>query len=235
MPSNLQVIVTCEHGGNHIPKAYVSLFAQQQELMQTHKVFDPGALSLARILAKKIHAPLFFSKISRLLIDLNRSLHHPNLFSALSKSCSPEKKQTIIQQYYTPYRETVTKAIQDSIQLNNKVIHISVHSFTPVLNGQVRNADIGLLYDPQRPEETLFCKEWKQSITAIAPNLRVRMNYPYRGSADGFCTALRKSWGQDDYVGIELEINQNQLLASTSCTHIARPLSGYLEQRKTGS
>ena len=32
-----------------------------------------------------------------------------------------------------------------------RVIHISSHSFTPELNGKVRRADVGLLYDPGSP------------------------------------------------------------------------------------
>ena len=33
------------------------------------------------------------------------------------------------------------------------MIHLSSHSFTPELDGKVRKADIGLIYDPARQRE----------------------------------------------------------------------------------
>lgn len=37
--------------------------------------------------------------------------------------------------------------------------------------------------------------------------MNVRFNYPYLGKADGFTTHLRKKF-KDNYIGIELEVNQ---------------------------
>jgi predicted N-formylglutamate amidohydrolase len=89
------------------------------------------------------------------------------------------------------------------------VLHISVHSFAPELDGKQRTADIGLLYDPDRGAERRFSRHWRQALKAVAPNLRVRLNYPYRGSADGHTTALRRRFTEAQYLGIELEVNQN--------------------------
>ena len=94
------------------------------------------------------------------------------------------------------------------------MLHISSHSFTPELNGEVRNADIGLLYDPRRIGERRFCELWKVAFAAAAPALRVRRNYPYAGKNDGFTALLRKRHGPNDYVGIELEINQMHVAAA---------------------
>jgi len=67
------------------------------------------------------------------------------------------------------------------LQWGGRVIHVSCHSFTPELNGQVRNTDIGLLYHPARTKEVALCKRWKASLKACAPELKVRRNYPYAG------------------------------------------------------
>lgn len=67
-----EVIVTCEHGGNHIPVRYAALFAAAGDVLKTHRGWDPGALPLARRFAKTLGTPLFFSTTSRLLVDLNR-------------------------------------------------------------------------------------------------------------------------------------------------------------------
>jgi predicted N-formylglutamate amidohydrolase len=88
------------------------------------------------------------------------------------------------------------------------VVHLSVHSFTPELDGEIRDADIGLLYDPCRIWETSFCHAWRSEILRLAPQLRVRMNYPYQGADDGFTTYLRTKFADAQYAGIELEVNQ---------------------------
>ena len=37
------LVITCEHGGNHIPGAYRHLFQGQEAVLQSHRGFDPGA------------------------------------------------------------------------------------------------------------------------------------------------------------------------------------------------
>ena len=86
------------------------------------------------------------------------------------------------------------------------VVHVGVHSFTPVLNGVRRNADIGLLFDPRRAMESAFCRSWKTAIEALDPTLRVRLNYPYRGTSDGLTTALRRTHDGGAYLGVEIEL-----------------------------
>lgn len=71
-----------------------------------------------------------------------------------------------------------------------------------------RNADIGLLYDPKRPSEKKFARNIQKNIQKRAPELRVRMNYPYKGTSDGFTSALRKLFPDTVYAGIEVESNQ---------------------------
>ena len=45
------------------------------------------------------------------------------------------------------------------------------------------------------------------------PGWRVRRNYPYRGCADGFTTALHRKFSNVYYAGIELEVNQHRVEA----------------------
>jgi predicted N-formylglutamate amidohydrolase len=85
-----------------------------------------------------------------------------------------------------------------------------VHSFTPVLAGEVRTCDIGLLYDPRREAEGKFAEAWRKGLAERLPGFRIRKNYPYRGAADGFTTYLRKQFPRS-YLGIELELNQKHV------------------------
>jgi hypothetical protein len=59
--------------------------------------------------------------------------------------------------------------------------------------------------------EKAVATSWIWTLGLEAPGLRVRRNYPYRGVADGFTTALRRRFPADLYLGIELEVNQRLL------------------------
>lgn len=212
------LIITCEHASNKIPVEYQAVFANHKALLETHRGYDIGALELAQLLAT--HADkAFYAEYSRLLIELNRSLHHAKLFSDVTKSLVNQDQQFIVSNYYLPYREAIATTIADILKDNNCVTHISVHSFTPELNGVQRNCDIGLLYDSQRKAEQAFCRKWKTQLLALQPNLKIRFNYPYLGKADGFTSYLRKQFKPESYIGIELEVNQRFALANDESWH----------------
>lgn len=205
------LLISCEHGGNLIPAAYRPLFREHSALLASHRGHDPGALALAREIAAELHAPLYQSTISRLLIDLNRSVGHPKLYSELTRDMPADVRKEIFEHHYLPYRNKVEAAVEEAVARGLRVVHIASHSFTPVLDGEVRNADVGLLYDPGRPGETAFCLAWQAALIELAPGIRVRRNYPYRGTSDGFTAYLRRRFSAEAYVGIELEVNQRHV------------------------
>lgn len=163
---------------------------------------------MAKAMSKALGAPLVRSTTSRLLVDLNRSISHPHLHSAATRAVPARMRAEIVDRYYQPYRTVVERRVRQAVARGRRVIHISSHSFTPVLNGSVRRADVGLLYDPGRPHEVELCARWKNALRALDPDLRVRRNYPYHGKGDGLASHLRTCFGADAYVGVELEVNQ---------------------------
>jgi len=210
-------MVSCEHGGNEIPAPYTSLFPKAGSLLASHRGYDPGALELAEKIAEILGAPLFSSTTTRLLIDANRSSTSKNLFSSVTKNLTSREKKQIIKAYHAPYRSAIKLHIQKRISENALVLHLSIHSFTPVLKGTLRTADIGLLYDPARVPETDFCIRLGQNLVRRDPALKVRRNYPYRGTANGLTTHLRTQFSAKHYLGVEMEINQKFPLGSRSC------------------
>ncbi|MGC1203633.1 MAG: N-formylglutamate amidohydrolase [Flavobacteriaceae bacterium] len=206
----MKLIVTCEHGGNLIPKDYKRYFTNGERVLNSHRGYDLGALDVFNTLEPFADYALH-SETSRLLIELNRSLHHPNLFSEFTKSLPKNDKEHIITSYYLPYRNEVENIIRDWINQNEIVLHLSIHSFTPILNDVKRLADIGLLYDSKSLLEKTFCKSYKKELKLLNPSLNIRYNYPYLGTADGFTRYLRKQFSKN-YIGIEIEINQKFVL-----------------------
>jgi predicted N-formylglutamate amidohydrolase len=171
-------VISCEHGGNRIPSRYRVLFRSARRLLESHRGYDTGALVMARHLARSLRAPLVASTVSRLLVELNRSPWNPRVYSEVMKSATPEARKGAMERYYVPYRAAVEAAVRRGCARGRHVIHISSHSFTPELDGVVRTADVGLLYDPGRPNEVELCRRWQAALRTRAPGLRVRRNYP---------------------------------------------------------
>jgi len=216
-PPRRSLVLSCEHGGPRVPAAWAAVFAGRERSLASHRGFDPGALEVARRLARALGAPLLASQVTRLLVDPNRSLHHPRLFSSATRQLPPEELARILARHYHPHRRAVARAVAR----RRSVLHVAVHSFTPVLAGRRRAIDVGLLYDPARPAEAALCQRWKALLVALDPGLRVARNRPYRGRSDGLATALRRRFPEARYTGVELELSQALLRRPRSRAHVA--------------
>lgn len=202
------LIVSCEHGGREVPHEYATCFAEHAALLDCHRGWDPGALQLGREIADALGAPLYASTTTRLLIDLNRSMGHRQLFSEATRGLTRAARAEIAVRHYRPHRDAIEGEVARRIGAGAQVIHIASHSFTPVLNGVVRRADVAWLYDPKRAGESTLARRWMAEFARRAPGLRLRRNYPYQGNGDGLGTLLRRRFSAAAYVSIELEVNQ---------------------------
>jgi predicted N-formylglutamate amidohydrolase len=210
LSNKVKVLLTCEHGGNKVPEKYNYLFKKASKDINSHKGFDPGAISTFNFV-KPIADHAYASNVTRLLVELNRSLHNFNLFSDYTKMLMPYEKQAIINKYFRPFRNRVEKRITALIEADNLVLHISSHSFTPKLNGKLRHADVGILFDPSIAVEKNAADILKRIIKSKNPKLIVKFNYPYKGTSDGFTTYLRQKYNEN-YAGLEIEVNQKYFL-----------------------
>ncbi len=212
-PRRDQLILTCEHAGNRVPARYRLLFVGHEHLLPTHRGWDPGALLLAREMAERFSAPLYFEETTRLLVDLNRSVGNPELHSEATRHLTLRERREILEVYYHAHRRTVDEAVAAAVAEGDRAMHVASHSFTPELDGHVRTADIGMLYDPARPGEVALATAWIEALRAADPALRLRRNYPYLGKSDGVTMKLRRQHAPGRYVGLELEVNQRYVEA----------------------
>lgn len=201
-------IITCEHAVNYVPGRFRALFNAQQTLLNSHRGYDAGALELAESLAEALGAPCYAARVTRLLIDHNRSPHNPALWSPFSRQLTAADRDWLLETCYRPFRARVGHWIDTQLGAGQRVLHLAVHSFTPNLDGQLRRMDVGILYDPRRDSEAGFARLWQQRLQLARPELRVRRNAPYRGTSDGHQTGYRRQYAPDRYLGIELEVNQ---------------------------
>lgn len=218
------LLLTCEHGGNRVPLEFRALFRGRRELLASHRGHDPGALAMARALAASADAPLVASQVTRLLVDLNRPLGHPRLFSEFSRSLPEDERARIVRTFHAPHWRDVRARVRRAAGRGRRILHLGCHSFTPVWEGRERSVDLGLLYDPARPREADLCARWARSLARTLPHLRVRRNRPYFGSTPGLTTSMRTEWSDDLYLGVEIELTQAAVgwsVAARRAVHLA--------------
>ena len=208
----IAVLVTCEHAGNNVPRTWAHLFRGQGAVLRTHRGYDIGALGVAREMASRLRTTPIVHLTTRLLVEVNRSPDHPHLFSEFTRTLPEPDRRAIMDAHYTKHRTMIERAIARLIARQYRVLHAGIHSFTPVLGDEVREVQIGLLFDPARSFESNICHQWRDAIRRADPSLDVRFNEPYKGVDDGLTTHLRTRFPDESYAGIEIEV-RNDLIA----------------------
>ncbi|MGB7181159.1 MAG: N-formylglutamate amidohydrolase [Burkholderiaceae bacterium] len=232
-----RIVLTCEHASRVVPARWRRLFREHRLALRSHRGSDIGALSVAQGMEDYLGvtstsptsptsltpatsatwppallaAPLLSTSATRLLIDLNRSLDNPEVFSEMSRSLNETERVRIIDKYYLPHRNRVQALVAETIAEGHQVLHVGVHSFVDVFHGEQRNVDVGLLFDPDRISEASFCDRWLSSLSQLPGGLRYRANQPYLGTDDGLTTALRMQFDPLCYAGVEIELRQGLL------------------------
>jgi predicted N-formylglutamate amidohydrolase len=221
-----RLVLTCEHGGNRVPKELGGLFARHRGVLASHRGWDPGALSVARSLARAMQAPLIAATTTRLLVDLNRSASNPRVFSTFTRILSRAERERLLKRYHEPHWEKVRAAIAAS---RGRVVHVAIHSFVPSLERRPRRFAIGILYDPKRAQERRFAIQLQQHLREHFPKACIRRNAPYRGNSDGLTTALRREYPERRYLGLELELNQSLIASRTQRRDLVEGLEASLK------
>jgi len=89
------------------------------------------------------------------------------------------------------------------------VVHLSIRTFDLLgPKKQPRRADIGLLYDPTYTDEADLCADWTEDLYFEADMIKVRRNYPRRGTTDSLTKAMRAEFADQEYLGVELLLNR---------------------------
>lgn len=200
--------LSCEHASKFVPAKYRSLFRNHSELLNSHRGWDPGAERVAEAFQDRLGIDCVYGDCSRLFVELNRSLRNKNLFSFITRPLPKAEREQILDEYYFPYRETVASDIGKLIKRNYRVVHLSIHTFTPVLNTVVRETDLSFLYNPGALLTRPLCETAAVFMNQAYPKLRTRLNYPYRGTVDCMPTYLQRKFSSSLYVGMSIEVNQ---------------------------
>src|SRR5690606_31771648 len=143
--------ILCSHASFHIPPEHDNLGLAEAEAAR-HIGWDTGAGDVTRRLAGVLDAPAVLCGTSRLVIDCNRHPDDPSSIPETSdgtavpgnRGLSSEERRRRFERFFRPYHAEIERRLD---AFASPPALVSVHSFTPVMNGFVRPWHVGLLYD----------------------------------------------------------------------------------------
>ncbi|HTS91558.1 MAG TPA: N-formylglutamate amidohydrolase [Stellaceae bacterium] len=148
------VLLTCDHASRAVPRALHNLGLDKEQL-SLHIAWDIGAAAVTRDLATRLDAPALLAGYSRLVIDCNRNLDDPTSIPPVSdgievpgnRDLAPEQRRARVEALFRPYHAAIEAALDRFAARGVHPAVLSVHSFTPVMNGFNRPWHIGILWD----------------------------------------------------------------------------------------
>ena len=214
-----RIVLVCEHASNHIPPEWdnLGLTADQR---RAHIAWDPGALGLARGLARRLDAVLIHAPVSRLVYDCNRA---PDMAGAMAKrsevhdipgnaTISAEERLHRTEAIYLPFHDGLHELIMRRIALGLRPVLVTVHSFTPVFHGRPRRVEFGVIHDAD-PSYALAVHQAAQTTRLVA-----ELNQPY-SAADDVTHTLRVAATPYGLPNAMLEV-RNDLIASAAAEQV---------------
>lgn len=221
------ILLICEHASNYIPSEFQQL-GLSSEAVSSHAAWDPGALDVACQMAQKLDAPLISASVSRLLYDCNRPVGVPDAIPAKSElyevpgnqNLSEDIKRDRVQRIYEPFQNFIQVFLNENPKI--KAI-LTVHSFTPVYNGQPRSVEIGLLHDI----DSRFAETMKQRSNSEG-SLQIRLNEPY-SAQDGVTHTLKEHGIKRGLLNAMIEVKNDLIADAMSVENISNLLANWSE------
>lgn len=205
LPGDAPVLLTCEHASERFPHPWTWPEADVR-LRGTHWAFDLGAWDLTHELAAKLGAGAVLANFSRLLADPNRPEDSPTLFREIAEGepvtfnvgLDAEERERRLSQLYRPYHTAVAGVAAAS----KAEWMLSVHSFTPLYEGQPRAMELGVLFDTEEDAARDF------GARVEAAGFVVAYNEPYSGR-EGLIYSVEKHAFATAKRPIEIELRQD--------------------------
>lgn len=221
-----------DHAGAAIPIGLGDLGLSAAD-QRRHIAVDIGVHGLGHVLARLLDAPFVYQPYSRLVVDCNRDPTHPESIPARSDGTvicgnhglSLAAKAMRTQSIHRPYHQAIADLIGTRMAAGRDTILVSLHSFTPILNGNIRPWEIGVLYWRGKTDFALSMLNQLRSIEDII----VGDNAPYAMDATDYTVPFHAFPNALRYAEIEvrqdlIEDVQGQLLWAERIANTVRHL-----------
>ena len=218
------IVFVCEHASPHIPAALNDL-GVSVDARHSHIAWDPGALAVAQGMSQALDAVLISSTVSRLVYDCNRPPDAPDAMPVRSETydvpgnrdLSLDEKGARVARYYTPFHDRLASEIR---RRKDPVI-VTIHSFTPVYNGRMRDVEIGILHDSD--------SRLADAMLQVSRRYDVRRNVPY-GPEDGVTHTLKEHGLKRGHLNVMIEVRNDLIADEASQAVMAQTLTQWLTQ-----
>src|SRR5210317_504758 len=161
------ILLICDHASCRFPRSLGDMgldpFARR-----CHLAVDIGAGELTESLAESLGVTAVLAQYSRLVVDCNRQLMDPSAFLQFgdgilvpgNRNLHQSDKDRRAKTLYEPYHEAVDNQVQRLRSIGPPPAFIAVHSFTPVMNGEARPWEIGVLWDTDTRLRDIFLEDF---------------------------------------------------------------------------
>jgi len=177
-------LLVADHAGNVIPRTLGGLGVSQADRVR-HIAWDIGIAGVGRLVADALDATAIQQNYSRLVIDCNRPLDAPTSIPEVSDhtvipgnvGLSAADKAERAREIFWPYHQRIEAELDRRRKAGRPTALISLHSFTPVIDGAIRPWHVGVLYnrDPRLAHRLM-------ALFNAEKDLRVGDNAPYKVS-----------------------------------------------------
>ncbi|HNP35077.1 MAG TPA: N-formylglutamate amidohydrolase [Woeseiaceae bacterium] len=180
--SKQPLLLVCDHASNRIPESLANLGLDSGAL-RSHLALDLGAAELTGYLAERLGAAAVLAQYSRLVVDCNRDLQDPGAFLGYgdgievrgNSHLGRHDKDLRARAIYHPYHGAIDAQLRRLLELQMTPIFLSIHSFTPVLDGVARAWEVGILWDQDQGLHEYFLDAFRGA------GLVAGDNEPYSG------------------------------------------------------
>ncbi len=217
------VLITCEHATQRLPEGWEWPDADQR-LVGTHWAYDLGASEIVHELAAELGCAAVLSNFTRLLIDPNRELSSTTLFRPdaegqpveLNQALDDHERERRIDGFYRPYHEAIART---AAAFTGHTM-LSVHTFTPEYEGQIREVEFGVLFDSKENEAKSFGE------ALVAAGFTIEYNEPWSGK-NGLMYSVEHHANTNGKIGLEIEVRQDRAVDPAYRQKLVRAIAAY--------
>jgi predicted N-formylglutamate amidohydrolase len=200
------VFLVCDHASRRIPAA-LGTMGLDPAVRRCHLALDIGAGALTRKLAASLGSTAVLCRYSRLVVDCNRQLMDPGAFLEFgdgvivpgNRNLHRDDKGMRADEIYWPYHGAIGSQLKRLADSDIKPVFVAVHSFTPVLNGEARSWEMGVLWDRDPVTAQVFIESLRDAGYLVGDN------EPYSGKApQDFTVDTHAERGELPHVGLEI-------------------------------
>jgi predicted N-formylglutamate amidohydrolase len=219
--ADARLLLICDHASAEIPAPLGDL-GLSPEARFAHIAWDIGAAAVTRILADRLRCPAILSGVSRLVVDCNRPPGHAQSMPDLSggvpvpgnRGLRPGAIQARLRDWFEPYHRAIDAELSRMRRACPAPAVISIHSFTPVMQGEARPWQVGVLWN-RDPRLALPCID---RLSADG-GLTVGDNQPYSGRLMNYSLDIHA--GAAGLPHVSFELRQDLLIGEAAFRHWA--------------